>query len=260
MSDSAEAIELNPPAPRGLPVWQAVLLFIAFYVSQLVAGGVFLAKRHGLNVDAIRAAMSSAEEVQSVLLVSAAATSIAFLGLLVWFSKRRGLGFADFGLVRPQRKWFVAALILLPIAYSAGALAEWLSGEDLQAESLAASAGFISHHTFLTIATAFVVILLMPFIEELFFRATLYGALRKYMRPVFAGLLATVFFVAIHAQYTLAGGVFALVATLQLALLALMLMWLYVKSGSLWPSFALHAANNAISFVAAYYYFHHSAT
>jgi len=253
------ATERLPAAPvhRGLALWQAAVLLGAFYAAQIAAGFILLVIQNGFDLEAIRASLGSVQNVQRLIVAGGLATVSMVLVLLMLFARARGLGLADFGFVRPPARWFFYALLLLPFTYLAGIFAQWYFGEDFMRRSLQTSLGFVSRDGLMTAATAVVVIILMPFAEELFFRATVFGALRKYMRVLPAMLVATLLFVVIHAQYTLAGGLFALVASVQLALLSFLLMWLYVRSGSLWPSIMLHMLNNGIAFSAAYAYFHY---
>lgn len=257
MADGASEQTSDAPAHRGLALWQAALVLCAFFLAQFVAALALLVLRNGLDIHAIKAALGSLGDVQLLLLVSGSATFLS-VSLLVWlFARMRGLSLADFGLTGTKPRWFLIALMLMPLTYMVGFAAQWIFGEDFTKRSLQTSMGFVSANGGMTAATALVVIVLMPFAEELVFRATLFGALRKYMWPVPAMLAATLIFVVVHVQYTLAGGLFGLVATAQLALLSLVLIWLYVKSGSIWPSFMLHALNNAIAFGVAYAYFHY---
>jgi len=257
MSDGASEAMSDARAHRGLALWQVVVLLGAFYVAQIGAGFILLVFQNGFDFAAIRASLGSVQNVQRLIVTGGLATVCAVLVLTVWFARARGLGLADFGLVRAPGRWFFYALLLLPFTYLVGILAQWYFGEDFMRRSLQTSMGFVSQDGWMTAATALVVIILMPFVEELFFRATMFGALRKYMRVLPAMLVATLLFVVIHAQYTLAGGMFALVASAQLALLSFLLMWLYVRSGSLWPSIMLHMLNNGIAFSAAYAYYHY---
>ena len=81
------------------------------------------------------------------------------------------------------------------------------------------------------------------------FRGALYQGLSRHMPRLVAATLSVIAFAAIHLQYALAGGLVAIVTTLQVTLLGAVLMFLYMKSRSLWPGIALHALNNGIALI-----------
>ena len=80
-------------------------------------------------------------------------------------------------------------------------------------------------------------ILVTPFAEEIFFR----GFLFKWMsghRPIWlAALVSSTLFGVMHILPPQA---------ISAALLALVLCWLYWRTGSIWPAIAAHVVNNAL--------------
>ena len=83
-----------------------------------------------------------------------------------------------------------------------------------------------------------------PVAEEIFFRGFLFGGLRRGLPFVAAALVSAVIFGAFH--YT---GPHSLTVLPQLAFLGLVLAWIYERSGSIYPTIALHVLNNALAFV-----------
>jgi membrane protease YdiL (CAAX protease family)/uncharacterized RDD family membrane protein YckC len=82
-----------------------------------------------------------------------------------------------------------------------------------------------------------------PFSEEVFFRGFMYGGLRRRM-PVWAAAgISGLIFGLLH--YT---GPDSLAVVPQLAVLGILLAWLYERTGSLWLPIMLHVVNNAIAF------------
>ena len=82
-----------------------------------------------------------------------------------------------------------------------------------------------------------------PFSEEVFFRGFMYGGLRRSM-PVWAAAgISGLIFGLLH--YT---GPDSLAVVPQLAVLGILLAWLYERTGSLWLPIMLHVVNNAIAF------------
>jgi membrane protease YdiL (CAAX protease family) len=77
-----------------------------------------------------------------------------------------------------------------------------------------------------------------PLLEELVFRGILYNALRRYCRGILAAVAAALFFAALHMVWS---------NLLQLFVLALILTWLYERTGRLVASISLHAVNNLVA-------------
>ena len=104
---------------------------------------------------------------------------------------------------------------------------------------------------------AFAVLLVMaglvaPFIEELFFRGFLFGVYRQRQPVWLAYLVSCTLFTVLHIEpqrmnlEQIAGlivGIF---------LLAVLLTWLYDRTGSLYPGMVAHAVNNATGLILFY--------
>jgi hypothetical protein len=87
------------------------------------------------------------------------------------------------------------------------------------------------------------VVVAAPLVEETIFRGVLYGGLRRRMRFGGAALISALIFSGAHAQ---------LVAFLPIAVLGLILAYVYERTGSLWASAVTHAVFNAASVLALY--------
>ena len=82
-----------------------------------------------------------------------------------------------------------------------------------------------------------------PFSEEVFFLGFMYGGLRRSL-PVWAAAgISGLIFGLLH--YT---GPDSLAVVPQLAVLGILLAWLYERTGSLWLPIMLHVVNNAVAF------------
>jgi membrane protease YdiL (CAAX protease family) len=79
------------------------------------------------------------------------------------------------------------------------------------------------------------------FFEELLFRGVLYNVLRRYLGPLGGALIAAFLFAGLHGTLT---------EFMALFVLALVLTWLYERTGRLVASMALHAVNNAMALLA----------
>ena len=65
-----------------------------------------------------------------------------------------------------------------------------------------------------------------------------------------AATLGVILFGAVHVQYVFAGGLVGALMTFEIMLLGAILMWLYVRSGSIVPSILFHVTNNGLAFLA----------
>jgi uncharacterized protein len=95
-----------------------------------------------------------------------------------------------------------------------------------------------------TFAAGVLIVAAAPISEEIFFRGFIFGGLRKRLSFIPAALIAAAIFGIFH--YTGAGSA-AVVP--QLALLGLVLCWVYEETGSIYPTIAIHAANNLLAFL-----------
>jgi uncharacterized protein len=92
------------------------------------------------------------------------------------------------------------------------------------------------------VAAGTLIVAAAPLSEELFFRGFMYGGLRRRLSLWPAAAIAGAIFGLLH--YT---GPDSIGVVPQLAVLGLILAWLYEQTGSLWPPILLHAFNNSIA-------------
>ncbi len=97
--------------------------------------------------------------------------------------------------------------------------------------------------TFGTIAAGVLIVIAAPFAEEIFFRGFIFGGLRRRFSFLAAAVLSGLIFGLFHFT-----GLSSIGVVPQLALLGFALAWLYEKTGSIYPSIAVHAVNNALAF------------
>jgi membrane protease YdiL (CAAX protease family) len=110
-------------------------------------------------------------------------------------------------------------------------------------KDLTRALGF-NHGAVAAVVIGLLVVLAAPISEEIFFRGFLFGGLRRGLPFVGAAVVSALIFGAFH--YT---GVRSLTVLPQLAALGLVLAWVYERTGSIYPTMAIHAVNNAIAFV-----------
>jgi membrane protease YdiL (CAAX protease family) len=94
-----------------------------------------------------------------------------------------------------------------------------------------------------SIIAGLLIVLAAPISEEIFFRGFLFGGLRRRLPFVLAAVISAAIFGAFH--YTGPG---SLTVLPQLAMLGLTQAWLYERSGSIYPTMAVHVINNALAF------------
>lgn len=176
----------------------------------------------------------------SLLLTSQWLKAIAILVAIGWLAlKRKHLGWEALGLRPCRRVWFVWAIVIpllaLPLlvvlaktlvyalpdfARFAGSRYSWHDGPPA-----------------LMLALVLTTTLVTPVVEEMFFRGFLFRWLAA-RRPLWVAVaVSSAMFGASHlvpAQ--------VIVATLM----SLGLLWLFLKSGSLWPCIVCHIVNNSI--------------
>jgi hypothetical protein len=109
-------------------------------------------------------------------------------------------------------------------------------------EDVTRDLGF-GHGPFGTIAAGALIIVAAPFSEEVFFRGFIFGGFRRRLPFPIAALISATIFGLFH--YT---GPDSIGVVPQLAFLGFALAWLYEETGSIYPTIAVHAVNNALAF------------
>jgi membrane protease YdiL (CAAX protease family) len=224
-----------PPlgAPLGGPAaWSpgdALLGVLYVFAAVFVGGGIVFALAGGSGLDATIGA-------QVVL-------ELAFLGSAFLIASRKAgrdrAGWA-LGLRRPSAPW-AGATALAFFGYLAFAVVFTQLVAEPEQTDVADELGF-SVSTFGAIAAGLLIVGVAPVAEEIFFRGFFYGGMRSRLPFALAAGISGAFFGLIHFTT----GNWAAVA--QLAVLGIILCWLYERTGSLIPPIAMHLVNNALAF------------
>jgi membrane protease YdiL (CAAX protease family) len=148
---------------------------------------------------------------------------------------------AKLGLRRPQPGAVGDALTVL-IGYFGFALAYSAIANPHQ-KDITRDLGF-GHNPAVSTLVGLLIVLAAPISEEIFFRGFVFGGFRNRMHWLAAAVLSAVIFGAFH--YT---GASSLAVLPQLAVLGFGLAWLYQRTGSIYPTMALHILNNTIAFI-----------
>ncbi len=214
------------------PVWRLrdVAWLLVTVAAGLVGGGSLV-----LSLELAPAAES----------LASAAVTAAVLGIaaaIVIAARPGRIGAAGLR-AAPGREVVMAAVLALPLLPALGGLSVLVRTalgqppenpqiELLFPEGLSVAAGAVM---------VALVVVVVPFVEELVFRGVLLDALRERVGPVGAVLVTAGLFGLMHGEPSI------VVAT---TLLGGVLGVLRLRSGSIWPPVALHAANNGLAVVA----------
>ncbi|MDP9133762.1 MAG: CPBP family intramembrane metalloprotease, partial [Actinomycetota bacterium] len=219
------------------PPWFAFVGFAAALLCTVIAVGIVLAVAGVGEDDDSPVVTVVATLIQGIFFVGVAlvlARSIA--SPRPWhFGLRRGplwrtIGWAALGML---------AFYVLTAAYAAIV--------DPQAEQDVTDSLGAGDSTLGLIAAGTMVIVIAPFVEELFFRGFFYRALRTRYSIAIAALADGVIFGLIHFSFEGADGLLILP---PLAFLGVIFCLVYERTKSLWAVIGMHAFNNTIAFAA----------
>ncbi|HEY0107758.1 MAG TPA: CPBP family intramembrane glutamic endopeptidase [Rhizomicrobium sp.] len=190
--------------------------------------------------------------IQNSFWVNQAAIVLSDLGLLatIWLVAR-------WRTPHPVRHYFppLAASTLALAALSGVALSLLLNGgnELLARASLvtfrdsAVERALVPHSAAQFAASLAVVALFAPLVEEFFFRGLFYAWLRRSRSVGVAVCVTALAFALGHGHFLLHPGAQGWLYTSELALAGVVLALWVARTGSLWASFATHAAYNAVA-------------
>jgi membrane protease YdiL (CAAX protease family) len=228
------------PLPLGAaPVaWNLNLILpvglFAFVCANLLLYGFDLAfpKTHAqpsFNIQVLKTLL------QTIIMEVSLTFAIFFL---LW---RRYVGLWQLGLNTWRREYLRdglwAYLSLLPLLALVGALLGLFRKTLLPEQEIY---NLLMGLTSLPVSLLFLIIvgLVAPLLEEIIFRGFLFGTMRNSFGPWRSMVYSSLLFAALHQS---------LVAFLPIFCLAMVLAYLYEKTGSLWPSIILHMVNNTFA-------------
>jgi len=209
---------------------RALLGLVVLLVIVIFSAGIVEAIDPGIDSLAARLALQ--------LLLAGAMIGVAFA-----IANPAGDGLvppAALGLRRPLGR-VVQPTVLAYLAYIGCALliAALLEPEQ---EDVTRELG-VDEGAFGAIVAGVLIIGAAPLSEEVFFRGFLFAGLRRSGGFWLGALVSSAIWGLFH--YT---GPDSWAVCLQLALFGLALCWLYERTGSIWPTIAVHAFNNALAF------------
>ena len=231
----------------------AVIIIAGMLIGQFL-GPVFyvsrLASELGIEDDDRLFSVAYAEPyLNHLVLVTILYAYLLMLPWILILLYVRRITLREIGLVRTERRWFGFALLFFLALYGISAgLMHFLDAEKIEA-IYRTMGGLVSSEPAWAVLSVLLVVVIGPVLQEIAFRSALFHGLSRHMPRLAAAALSVAVFVVIQLQYTLADGVVASVTSAQVAMLGAALMFLYMKSGSLWPGIALHALNNGVSLI-----------
>ena len=229
-------MEQVPPSPSW-PPWFAFAGFFAALTGTLIAVAVI----------AVVAGIESGDDTPTLTVIATLVQGVFFVGAALvlarlvasprpWhFGLRRAplwrtVGWAALGVLSFYILTAVYAVLVDP------------SAEQEITESLGADDGTLG-----LIAAGLMVIVVAPFVEELFFRGFFYRALRTRYPIAIAAVVDGVVFGVIHFDFEGADGLLLLP---PLALLGVVFCLVYERTGTLYAVIGMHALNNTVAFAA----------
>jgi membrane protease YdiL (CAAX protease family) len=245
------AAEVLAPAAR-FSLWDVAGALLAGFCGMAVSAAIYplALLLQGVPAVVLRAVVVSPYHLGRMGVVAALCGYSVIFMFLLWRGRRRGLSAGEMGFTAFGWRWLAVILALaLTLRFVSGAFHLLLSDADV-GRSVEIARAMMPGGLGWNMATAVMIVVVAPVTEELFFRVALYGSLTRYLPRVAAAVLSVVIFAALHTQYSTAGGWLALVLTGDVALLGAGLMWLYLRSGSIWPSVIMHGLSNGMTLAA----------
>ena len=231
----------RPELPDGVdrgprwPAWYAGVGFVVALFGTLVA---FLVLAAVFGID------SEDDESAAFTTLATLAQNVVFISVAVLFASMTARPRAwHFGLNRTAfwRAVGWAALGIFTFYFFAAIYSILLEPDAEQGVTEALGA---DESTIGLISAGFMVVVVAPVAEELFFRGFFYRALRSRYSVMGAALIDGLLFGAIHWDFTGEG----LEILPPLALLGVIFCLVYERTGSLFPVIGLHALNNAVAY------------
>jgi len=181
-----------------------------------------------------------------MLTLSLAASSILLLAQRRWSHLWSLAQPPGFGFVRPSRPRYIALAIVVGVA--APLLGAQLTQLLAHGQTVSQDIQQLGANTPLAwrIPLVLVVVSLGPVVEELLFRGVLLSTLLQRWGPGWAVAVSSLMFALVH----LPGLQWQWFGLPDLLLLALLLAWLRLRSGSIWPGVLAHGINNLLAVVA----------
>jgi membrane protease YdiL (CAAX protease family) len=232
--DPSQLLEASEPQPQW-PAWYALLAFLTGVIGGVIVAG---------TVAAI-AGVGSSDDSPGVVIAGTLILDGALVGSALLFasfvSKPRGW---QFGLrstrLFPALGWASLGLVSFYVFSAVYSVVVQPDVKQKVTESLGADRGTLG-----LIVAGVMVIAVAPAAEEFFFRGFFYRALRTRFPVLAAAVIDGAFFGLIHFDFS---GAHGLLLVPPLAVLGFIFCLVYERTGSIFPTIALHAFNNSLAY------------
>ncbi|MHA6204243.1 CPBP family intramembrane glutamic endopeptidase [Dyella soli] len=246
------------PVSSAPGVWHALGLIALYFALQLAVGGlvgmavgVVSILQHHDSITTVVAQGRAWLAHSDATAITVMATLLVSASLILRLARRwwprlwaqaepPGLGFT---LASPIGMYFAALFVGVLTPVIGGMLTQWLAqGHDVSQDIKQLGA---NTSLWLRLPLALLVVSLGPLVEELLFRGVLLSSVARHVGNGWSIVLTAVLFACVH----LPDLSFLWYALPNLTLLGLMLGWLRVRSGSIWPAVLAHGMNNLLAVV-----------
>jgi membrane protease YdiL (CAAX protease family) len=234
------------PTTRTLPpgLIETILTILAYFVLQFGFGLLFGGTSALLARTFPAVAPAAPDRLIVVVMLTVSCSAWVVLRLLWkrWGPYATERGVLGLGLAAPEGR-FIAMGAALGIAAPllGGLLTQWLAGDHEVSQTVTTIAD--QAHVGMRAALLPIVVLAGPLVEEVLFRGAFLARLRVRLGDHWAIAVSAFVFGAVHLPDL--GWLWYAVP--NLVLVGVFCAWLRVRSGSIWPSFVAHAANNALA-------------
>ncbi|MGK2740672.1 lysostaphin resistance A-like protein [Tepidicaulis sp. LMO-SS28] len=233
------------PSPRAV---RAIDIFIIPAATALVLGLGFLAShyRQETGIPDLLPQPAPAWTAHAVAAALYGTMLAAAFALLLW----RRVPLAEAGFRRVAPGWAALTLAVWTVYIALfGALNLWVNSDGF--EMIEEQNRLILEGANLLLSL-FVLGVLAPIAEEIYFRGILFGWLKRHLGALVSALLTSLFFALVHTNYLMDDMIATLLALAQIGTLGFLAALLYQRTGSLLPAILLHMTNNlAVTLITA---------
>lgn len=222
-----------------------ILLAVVLYIIPAMLVGIIMAMFLGFLGNGLSEDLFASTGTQFVYIALVEPLTIA---MTYGFMRVSHLSWRDIGWKKPTRSpvWpFIKAFgVYFLLLIMIGIVLQYTSIDTDQPQEI----GFENAQGAGQLALVFLsLVVLPPLAEEIIFRGFLYTRLKRYFSVGAAAVLISVMFGFAHLQLD-TGNTPLWTAAIDTFVLSLLLVYLREKTGSLWPSIAMHALKNLIAF------------
>lgn len=180
-------------------------------------------------------------QTPSALVVQYTFSLFVEVAVIIWLARTRQAGLADFGLKPAKTQWYLVAVLsyLVQIICIVGIfmlINRFFPVIDTDEEQSVLEFGRSGWGFWLSFISSVVV---APVIEELMFRGIIFVGLAKKLPLWVAAVVSALAFAFMHGQINV--GIYTFI-------FGLILSWVYIRSGSLYPGILAHFLNNLVAF------------